>query len=125
MIPQLPPTPESAEQQQEIPVATVQFGVSPLPCQYEFSVTGGTDPEGKKVVFVALVMTTVNGSNLYWLPVEALPGFVNDAIGSANLAAQKAAANNPLIVANETQMTAALENMKLSNRNLLKPPGSS
>lgn len=123
MNPKIPPTPEEAEQQ-EVPVATVQFGVSPLPCQYDFSVTEVADPEGNKVVFVALGMTTVNGSNLYWFPVEALPGFVNDAVGSANLATQKATANKPIIVANETQMAAALENMKLSNRNLLKPPGS-
>ena len=120
-IPQLPPTPEP--EAEEPPSATVRFAVSPLPCQYDISLTEVEDPDGNKAVFMILGMSTVNGSQIYWVPAEALPQFSEEIRRAANAAIQKSMANNPIVVADKTQMDAALKNMNLTNRDLIKPPG--
>lgn len=123
MIPQPAGNPAPPDQQ-EVPVATVNFNVAPMPCQYDISLTEAEDSDGKKVVFMILGISTVNGSQLYWFPVDALPEFSAEIQQATAIAMQKHAANNPLVVANKTQMAAALKNMKLTSRDLLKPPGS-
>jgi len=115
---------QTEEGQPEPPSASVKFQIAPEQCHHDLRVTEIVDEKGGKHPFVALCISTVNGSQMFWFDPDQFAELMQDGQRAVMLIGQRMMAANPLVVANETQMKTALDKMNLTNIGLLRPPGS-
>jgi hypothetical protein len=73
-------------------------------------------PDG--TVAAVLSITNGNGVALYWFGPKDMESFINNTVGAFKTLAQMNAVRNPLVVADQQQMQAAIQN---SSRNLSSP----